>query len=104
MAKEFGPTEVTIRNWISQAEWEVGVRTDGLITEERGTLIFASVFAGTDSDEHVWNDLKNNAVRRLSIASPDELHDVVLSHLRFVQKPPDRVRSYFNSETPRHAI
>jgi transposase len=55
-------------------------------------------------DERVWNDLKNNAVGRQSTASPDELRDVVLSHLRFVQKSPDRVRSYFNSETTRYAI
>jgi transposase len=55
-------------------------------------------------DERVWNDLKNNAVGRQTMASPAELRNVVLSHLRFVQKSPDRVKSYFNSDTTRYAI
>lgn len=54
-------------------------------------------------DERVWNDLKNNAVGRKSIESPKQLHKVVISHLRLVQKSPDRVRSYFQNETTRYA-
>jgi transposase len=54
-------------------------------------------------DERVWNDLKNNAVGRQAIASPDQLHGAVLSHLRFIQKSPDRVRAYFNNATTRYA-
>lgn len=46
-------------------------------------------------DERVWNDLKNNAVGRKSIASPKQLHKIVISHLRLVQKSAERVRSFF---------
>jgi transposase len=54
-------------------------------------------------DERVWNDLKNNSVGRKFINSPKELHKAVLSHLRLVQKSPDRVRSYFQNETTKYA-
>jgi transposase len=54
-------------------------------------------------DERVWNDLKNNAVGRQVITSPDQLHGAVLSHLRFIQKSPDRVRAYFNNATTQYA-
>lgn len=54
-------------------------------------------------DERVWNDLKNNAVGRQRIDSPKQLHKAVISHLRFVQKSPDRVRSYFQNETTKYA-
>ena len=54
-------------------------------------------------DERVWNDLKNNAVGRQSIASPRQLQSTIISHLRLVQKSPDRVRSYFQNETTRYA-
>lgn len=54
-------------------------------------------------DERVWNDLKNNAVGRQSLVSPKQLQGAIISHLRLVQKTPDRVRSYFQSETTRYA-
>ena len=54
-------------------------------------------------DERVWNDLKNNAVGRQSITSPNQLKGAIISHLRLVQKSPDRVRAYFQSETTRYA-
>jgi transposase len=54
-------------------------------------------------DERVWNDLKNNAIGRQSVVSPSQLHDAVISHLRFIQKSPDRVCSYFNNETTKYA-
>jgi len=54
-------------------------------------------------DERVWNDLKNNAVGRQSITSPDQLKGAIISHLRLAQKSPDRVHSYFQSETARFA-
>ena len=38
LAREFEPTENTIRNWIAQAERDAGIRTDGLTTEERAEL------------------------------------------------------------------
>jgi len=54
-------------------------------------------------DERVWNDLKNNAIGRQSITTPKQLKGAIISHLRLVQKSPDRVRSYFQSETTKYA-
>jgi transposase len=54
-------------------------------------------------DERVWNDLKNNAVGQKFISSPKDLNKAVISHLRLVQKSPDRVRSYFQNETTKYA-
>ncbi len=38
LAREFEPTETTIRNWVAQAARDAGVRTDGLTTEQRKEL------------------------------------------------------------------
>jgi len=54
-------------------------------------------------DERVWNDLKNNAIGKQVVVSRDQLHGAVISHLRFIQKSPDRVRSYYNNETTKYA-
>ena len=54
-------------------------------------------------DERVWNDLKNNAVGQQAVASPQQLHRAVISHLRSIQKSPERVRSYFANETTKYA-
>jgi transposase len=55
-------------------------------------------------DERVWNDLKNNAIGKQVISSPKNLYRSVLSYLRFIQKSPSRVRSYFNNETTLYAV
>ena len=54
-------------------------------------------------DERVWNDLKNNAIGQKCLTSREELHGMVISRLRSIQKSPDRIRSYFNNETTRYA-
>ena len=54
-------------------------------------------------DERVWNDLKNNGIGQKTISAPKQMHSAVISHLRFIQKSPDRVRSYFNNETTKYA-
>jgi transposase len=54
-------------------------------------------------DEGVWNDVKNHAIGRQCITSPDKLHGAVISHLRFIQKSPARVSSYFNHATTKYA-
>lgn len=54
-------------------------------------------------DERVWNDLKNNAIGRKSISNPSALKADVISHLRFIQKTPRRVRAYFQNETTKYA-
>ena len=38
LAKEFGVTEMSIRNWLRQADLDAGRRTDGLTTEEKQEL------------------------------------------------------------------
>jgi transposase len=50
-----------------------------------------------NADEHVWNDLKNNCIGRKVIAGPDMMKKAVLSFLRFLQKTPSRVASYFHA-------
>lgn len=54
-------------------------------------------------DERVWNDLKNNAIGRKSISTPDALKAEVIGHLRFIQKTPRRVQAYFQNETTKYA-
>lgn len=54
-------------------------------------------------DEAVWNDVKNNAVGRKPINSPKDLKNIVMSHLRMIQKSPERVIAYFDSESTRYA-
>jgi transposase len=38
LAREFEPTETTIRNWVAQADRDIGVRSDGMTTDERKEL------------------------------------------------------------------
>jgi transposase len=54
-------------------------------------------------DELVWNDVKNNAVGRSKLYGPKALHRAVVSRLRFLQKRPDRVRSFFQAHDTRYA-
>ena len=39
LAREFEPTEQTIRNWVKQADLDEGRRSDGLTTEARVKLL-----------------------------------------------------------------
>jgi transposase len=72
--------------------------------KERFRLFFLPPYSPElNPDERVWNDLKNNAVGRQAISSPEQLHGAVVSHLRCIQKSPDRVRGYFNNETTKYA-
>ena len=54
-------------------------------------------------DEFVWNDVKNNAVGRSMITHSKQLRSVVTSRLRYLQKHPHHVRSFFNSKSTRYA-
>ncbi|MCL5062267.1 MAG: IS630 family transposase [Nitrospirae bacterium] len=54
-------------------------------------------------DERVWNDLKNNSIGKQPITTPDKMRGAVISHLRFLQKTPDRIRSYFKNTTTKYA-
>lgn len=54
-------------------------------------------------DEFVWNDVKNNGVGRSFIAKKQDLKTAVLSRLRYLQKNPSHVRSFFQAENTRYA-
>ena len=54
-------------------------------------------------DEPVWNDVKNNAVGRARLEHPEDLHRTVVGRLRFLQKSPERVRSFFQMPETRYA-
>ena len=54
-------------------------------------------------DELVWNDVKNNGVGRAKLEGPKDLHRAVVSRLCFLQKRPDRVRSFFRAPETCHA-
>jgi transposase len=49
-------------------------------------------------DERVWSDLKNNGVGRMVIKKPEQMKSCIVSFLRFIQKTPDRVMSYFTDK------
>lgn len=54
-------------------------------------------------DELVWNHLKNNALGRKVITSREQLRDMVISHLRRMQKLPMLIMSFFRAPTTRYA-
>jgi hypothetical protein len=54
-------------------------------------------------DEGVWNGVKNNSIGRKAITSPERLKREAIGDLRFIQKSPDRVRAYRQTETTQYA-
>jgi transposase len=54
-------------------------------------------------DEFVWNDVKNNGVARTLVHGPSDLHRAVLGRLRYLQKTPNIVRSFFQAPETRYA-
>jgi len=82
----------------------VAVRRFVATLKGRFRLFFLPAYSPElNPDERVWNDLKNNAIGRKMIASPQSLKSEVISHLRFIQKSPERVRGYFQNETTKYA-
>jgi transposase len=54
-------------------------------------------------DEYVWNDLKNQAIGKMKVTSQTGLKKAIISHLRFLQKRPDLISSFFRSPTTAYA-
>ena len=54
-------------------------------------------------DELVWNDLKNQALGKMSHTSAIQMKKAILSHMRFMQKTPDLIRSFFLAPSTRYA-
>jgi transposase len=72
---------------------------------ERLRLYFLPPYAPElNPDEYVWNDLKNNATGRMSIKSSAELKKAAISHLRFLQKSPNLVKSFFCAPSTKYAM
>jgi len=72
--------------------------------KDRFRLFFLPPYAPElNPDERVWNDLKNNAVGRKVITTPEQMRAAVISHFRFLQKNPQRVKSFFNGATTKYA-
>jgi len=54
-------------------------------------------------DEYVWNDLKVHGTGRKMITSLTQLRQMIISHMRQLQKLPALVRSFFHAPTTRYA-
>jgi transposase len=54
-------------------------------------------------DEHVWNDLKNNGIGRMLVAGADDMRRKVISHLKFLQRNPVLIQSFFHAPTTAYA-
>jgi transposase len=54
-------------------------------------------------DEQVWNNLKNHNTGRKCITSLVQLRQMVISHMRKIQKMPSLVRSFFCTPTTSYA-
>jgi len=54
-------------------------------------------------DELVWNDLKGQCTGRKVITSLAQLRQMIISHMRQLQKTPALVRSFFHAPTTRYA-
>jgi transposase len=55
-------------------------------------------------DEHVWNELKTSTVGRMAITGPDQLKRVVFSHMRRIQKLPDKIKSSFRAPETAYTV
>lgn len=54
-------------------------------------------------DEWVWNDLKNQGIGRSIISGPKDLKQKAISHMRGLQKNPQKIRSFFQAPTTKYA-
>jgi len=54
-------------------------------------------------DELVWNDLKAQCTGRKVVTSLTQLRQMIISHMRQLQKLPSLVRSFFHAPTTRYA-
>jgi transposase len=54
-------------------------------------------------DEYVWNDLKNQALGKMPHSSSQQMKQAVLSHMRFIQKTPSLIMSFFRAPSTTYA-
>ncbi len=73
-------------------------------TQGRIRLFFLPPYSPElNPDEHVWNDLKNNSIGKKVITDPHQMKRDVISYLRFLQKSPARIQSFFHAPTTAYA-
>jgi len=74
-------------------------------TEGRLRLFFLPPYApDLNPDEHVWNHLKNHGVGKQAFRSRDQFREVVLGHMRSLQRLPDLIRSFFRDSRLRYIL
>jgi transposase len=54
-------------------------------------------------DELVWNNLKSQGTGNREITGPDQLHGLVIGHLRGMQKKPKLIRSFYKTPSTKYA-
>jgi transposase len=54
-------------------------------------------------DEYVWNDLKTHTLGRMIIAGPDQMKKEVLGRMRWMQRNPKHVASFFHAPETKYA-
>jgi transposase len=74
-------------------------------TEGRLRLFFLPPYApDLNPDEHVWNHLKNHGVGKRAIRSREQFREVVLGHMRSLQRLPDVIRRFFRDPHLRYIL
>ena len=74
-------------------------------TEGRLRLFFLPPYApDLNPDEHVWNHLKNHGVGKRAIRSREQFREVVLGHMRSIQRLPDLIRGFFQDPHLRYIL
>jgi transposase len=81
-------------------------KVKGLVESMKGKLqlfLLPPYSPELNPDEAVWNDLKNNGIGRMSVSGPDDMKQKVVSHLRFLQRNPVLIRTFFEAPTTKYA-
>ena len=74
-------------------------------TEGRLQLFFLPPYApDLNADEHVWNHLKNHGVGKRAIRSREQFRNVVLGHMRSLQRLPGVIRGFFRDPHLRYIL
>ncbi len=74
-------------------------------TEGRLRLFFLPPYApDLNPDEHVWNHLKNHGVGKRAIRSREQFREIVLGHMRSLQRLPDVIRGFFRDPHLRYIL
>jgi transposase len=74
-------------------------------TDGRLRLFFLPPYApDLNPDEHVWNHLKHHGVGKRAIRSREQFRQVVLAHMRSLQRLPDVICGFFRDPNLRYIL